>query len=359
MVWHKSLSTFIWIFPVGRGNAAFLRTGLNQGFILDMAGGEFCDPAGFVKKHFVPKLDRYPEKDGHKIAQGLLSHAHSDHIAQCGELESDDLYPTLLTCPHDKTVENHPDERLNWKRIVNPGGTERLIDTYKGLYKERQLPLQTIRFDSRRDIPNLEYGLYYVRPPICEKLHESNDNDYGNATSIMLYYRHGNHTVLFPGDMTPEGMRHILTERNGIEKRFTKFNARAAQTYPTWHERTGNQPSLMSLLQQFGLSILVAPHHGLESCYSTDLYAAIKGGKPQLVVVSERRHKKPNDGKVDSRYQSEAGATGFGVEIEGKVEMRRSISTVDGLHILIVFAGTGTPRVYAHKDPEALLRKLG
>jgi hypothetical protein len=325
-----------------------------------MAGGEFVDPAAFVKKHFVPRLDRYPEteKDGRKIAQGLLSHAHSDHIAQCEELEADELYPSLLTCTHDKSAENHPDERLNWKRIVNPGGTERLIETYKGLYKKRQLPLQTICFDSRRDIPNLEYGLYYVRPPICETLHESNDNDYGNATSIMFYFRHGNHSILVPGDMTPEGMKHVLIEKKGIEKRFTRFNARAAQTYPTWHQQTDSQPSLKYLLQTYGLSILVAMHHGLESCYSTDLYAAIKGGKPQLVVVSERRHRNPNDGKVDSRYQSEAGAVGLGVEIKGKVETRRSISTVDGLHILIVFAGTGVPKVYAHDDPEALLKKL-
>ena len=63
-----SLSTHIWIFSVGRGNAAFIRTGLNQGFILDMNSLDF-DPAEFIKKNFVSKLDAYNSK---KIAQAVL-----------------------------------------------------------------------------------------------------------------------------------------------------------------------------------------------------------------------------------------------------------------------------------------------
>lgn len=78
-------------------------------------------------------------------------------------------------------------------------------------------------------------------------------------------------------------------------------------------------------------------------------------GKPRLVVISERRRKNKSPGRIDPRYQSEQGASGLDVEIQGKNERRRSLTTVAGHHILITFSGTGRPRVYANTDPMALL----
>lgn len=357
MSWETSLSTFAWIFPAGRGNAAFLRTALNHGFILDMGGGELVDPVDFIKKNFLKNLSDYPENDGNKIAQAVLSHPHSDHIRQCAFLEAGDLYPTLLTCPNEKSEQ----EKLSWDRIENPENDADLTETYKKLYAKRTPPFQTILYESRLSVPNLEYGIYYIAPPTCDKLHESksSNNEYGNCTSIMLYLRHGSHTILFPGDMTPEGMQHILEERRGMQKRFTRFKSSTIPLEASWHTTTGTQPSLKSQLKSFGLTILVAPHHGLESCYSTDLYNNIKGGKPNLVILSERRKRHENDGNTDARYQSEQGAVGVNVEIDGKIEVgRRSISTKDGHHILIVFSGNGLPKVYADKDPDNLIKKL-
>jgi hypothetical protein len=357
MAWKDSQVSFVWIFPVGRGNAAFLRSALNNGFILDMGGGEFVDPVQFVKGHFIKDLDPY---SGGKIAQAVLSHPHSDHIRQCAELaDGKDCHPALLTCPNTHVTL----EMLNWDRIENPQKDEGLTDTYKKLYEKRNPPLQTIRYESVRSVPNVEYGIYYVAPPTCETLHEheSENNEYGNATSIMFYYRHGSHSILFPGDMTPEGITHLLNQRPGSHKRFTRFNQASAEApeQATWHEATGSQPSLKHQLSTYGLTVLVAPHHGLESCYSSDLYSAIKGGKPNLVVLSERRKAHENDGSTDGRYQSEAGASGMNVEIDGELETnRRSVTTKHGHHILILFAGTGVPKVFANKEPKRLLSKL-
>ena len=229
---------------------------------------------------------------------------------------------------------------------------------YKGLFATRTLPLQTILFESNRKVPNLDYGIYYIRPPMCENIHENNDQLYSNSTSMMFYFSHGDHSILFPGDMTPEGMKHVLEEKKGTEKRYTIFDRQSVENNPTWHQETSNQPSLKSLLGGRGLSILVASHHGLESGFSDDLYDAMKGKRPRLVVISERRHKKKTDGSIHPRYQKEEGAAGLNVETEGKVEKRRSVSTVNGHHILIVFSGTGIPKVYAHKDAETLLTRL-
>ncbi len=352
MSWHTSMDTFVWIFSVGRGNATFVRTGMNLGFIIDMgcADGGF-DPAAFIKKHFAPRLTPYSDR---RIAQALLSHPHKDHIAQCEALR-DGLAPHLMTCPHHKD----PKEAVNWKRIVNPAGSDDLIACYKSLYANRTLPLRTIVFDKKYATPpELEYGLYYVRPPVCENLHQTDDNKYGNATSIMFYLRYGANSILLPGDITPEGMTHVLRQSEGTEKRYTVFSRTFSAEHPNWHMQTTDQWSLEWLLKTRGLSILVAPHHGLESCYSPELYSVIKGGKPELVAISEKKCISDTDGCCHPNYQSDQGASGLTVEVDGRREVRKSITTKDGCHILIVFTGRGVPRVYANKDADYLLRVM-
>ena len=295
-MWWKSLSTHVWIFAVGRGNAAFVRTGLNQGFLLDLGTGKDFSPTKFVEKYLVPKLNTYEKK---KIAQAVLSHPHADHIAECGRLSEKPLYPALLTSPHDKPPpDGYEDERIDWTRIDNPSGSEEVIDSYKALYKDRTLPLQTILYDRRRTVPHLEYGIYYVRPPKAAVLHPNDDNEYGNATSVVTYLRHGQNSILVPGDMTPQAMKLVLDEQSGFEKRYTVMDRQSASDHPDWHARTSDQPGLRWNLGEHGLTVLVAPHHGLESCFSEDLYESMRGGKPGIVVISERRHKHPNDGTV-------------------------------------------------------------
>lgn len=353
MSWETSLETFVWVFDVGRGNFAFIRSGLNQGFIIDMGAKAESgfDCVQFIEKNFVKKLTPYQDK---KIAQTILSHPHTDHIAKCESLADGKLLqPRLLTCPHDKINE----ELLNWDRIKNPEGSEDLIKSYKSLYKKRELPLQSIVYQSERDIPNLNYGIYYLRPPVCEKIHETDDNCYGNSTSIMMYFCHGRHKIFFPGDMTPEGMDAILYEKKGLEKRFTIFNKQASIKFHDWHLKTSYQPSLRDLLSK-GLTILIAQHHGLESGFSQSLYDAMDNGKPELVIISEKEHTSDTDGKIHEIYNSEEGASGLTVEVDGKAQKRRTIATYENLHIMMVFSGTGQPKIFAHSDPYELLKKI-
>jgi len=199
--------------------------------------------------------------------------------------------------------------------------------------------------------------LYYVRPPVCDGLHEE-DTKYTNATSIVLYYRYGEHTILFTGDVTPEAMRIILNEDDGLEKRYTEFNSDSFLRHPRWNEETSDQPPLRSLLGARGLTVLVAPHHGLESCYCQEMFDAIRGGKPRLVVISERRKKDSSEAGIWPAYQSVAGASGVKVRIEGTTVFRRSITTVNGHHALIVLTGNGVPLVYADKNPWNLLEQM-
>ncbi len=350
---ESNLSAYIWLFNVGRGISAFIRTPLNQGIMVDLGSSEDFSPAEFVSREILPHLREY---DHHALAQLLVSHPHYDHISDIHNVAVDDdlSNPGLVTCPHDKTeaecvdfgrIKNYPEEK----------GAEAL-KAYRKLYEERNPPLQTIGYDESRSVPNLTYGLYYIRPPVVgADLYPNDDQNYANALSLVLYFRYGHHSVLFPGDMPPDGTGFLLREEEGTEKRYTQFSKRDFANNPDWPKRNSDQPSLRRMLEAQGLTILVAPHHGLVSGYSEELYEAMPGGKPSLVLVSEKRHSAPNDGQVDARYQSDAGASGLYVDVEGKMEFRRSVTTRSGHHLLIVLGSSGVPDVYARSDPEELL----
>ena len=82
----------------------------------------------------------------------------------------------------------------------------------------------------------------------------------------------------------------------------------------------------------------------------------MQGSKPSLNVLSERGKAHDVDGTTDARYQSEAGARGLSVDVDGNPVVRRSVSTKNGHHILITFAGSGAPRVYLRQNPENLVK---
>jgi hypothetical protein len=348
MPWEHTNDAFIWIFNVGRGSAAFLRTPLNQGIILDISCSQEFSTSDFILDNLIGKLTPYLD---HKIAQVILTHPHHDHISDCGPLsENPKLRPTLITCPNDKD----PSDAVDWSRIKNRDQNKSLAG-YKKLYEGRKLPLQTIQHTSeRRTVQDLEYGLYYVKPSVCAKLHKD-DNEYGNSMSIVTYFRYGNNSILLPGDVTPLAMEKILNQSEGVEKRFTVFSKTVQDAHPRWTTETFDQPSLKSRLTKYGLSVLVASHHGLESCYSPELYAAINGGKPGLVVISEARALAEGQGKIDRRYQSKDGSVGQVVNNCGQNTLCNSVTTKSN-HILIRMNGTGVPKVYCENRIEDLMK---
>jgi hypothetical protein len=357
--WASSFKSHIWVFNVGRGLSIFIRTALNQGIIYDFGSSDDFKPTEFLRKNIIPYLDSYKES---KIAQVIISHPHVDHISAIpSEINEKNnlLYSSLITCPHDKEEGAAKPEKIDWNRIKQPQGNEKLLEIYQSLFTGRNLPLQTICYDSPRSVPNLEYGLYYVRPPIVNKIFPSDDHEYVNGLSLVLFYRYGYHTLLIPGDINPEALKHIIDEGEGVEKRYTKFDRRQSSLNPDWHEVSGSQPSLKSVLKKHGISVLIAPHHGLESGFSEDLYRSIKDEKPGIIVFSEKRHLSDKDGKVKQFYHTAIGAKGQEVYVQNKKEKRFSVSTRNGHHILIQFQGTGgLPEIILEKDPYGLLEKL-
>ena len=349
--WRNTPYTYVWVFNTGRGLSICIRFPHNIGIIYDLGASDEFSPATFVAKNIVPYLTSYSSCF---VAQCLLSHPHADHIYEIDAISGGNrepkLSPALVTCPNDKVV----GERVDFDRLTNSDNRE-LIGKYRTLYSNLTPPLQTLQNLVPCGIPNLEYGLYYLAPPSVDVIHEASDQHYGNGLSLVLYLRHGHQTILLPGDITPEVFDPVIDGRKDVERRYSIFGPSLQPG--DWHTSTSSQPILAKLLGERGLSVLVAPHHGLESCFSEKLFSAMRGGKPMINVISEKRHLSDTEGKVDSRYQAEAGASGLDVNIDGKIERcRRSVSTRDGHHILLVCQGTtAAPRVYLRKTAEELL----
>jgi hypothetical protein len=316
--------------------------------IIDMSCSSEFSTSDFILNNLHKLLDDY---EGKRIAQAILTHPHHDHISDCGPLrDNQKLHPALITCPNDKD----PKDSVKWDRIKNRDGNKSL-SIYKKLYEARQLPLQSIKHTSKYTTKlDMEYGIYYVKPSTCEGLHKD-DNEYGNSLSIVTYLRYGSQSILFPGDITPLAMEKVLTQSEGVEKRFTAFRKTTQLDHPKWTTETFDQPSLKSRLGTYGLSVLVASHHGLESCYSPELYAAIKGGKPDLVAISEMHSVSDGQGKIDARYQSREGSVGLTVKIGGTDTFRNSVTTKSN-HILIRFSGNGKPKVYCESRIEDIMK---
>lgn len=358
MKWYETAFTYAWIFNTGRGLSVCIRLATGVGIIYDLGCSDEFSPTGFIAEHIAPYLKKYHDCS---IAQCLMSHPHADHIQEVEAIiwrndKKPALYPYLVTCPNDKAK----GEEVDFSRIITKDNEE-LIGKYRETYKDRNPPLQTIQASSNdKDpkVPNLEYGLYYMVPPRVGAVHKNDNHLYGNGLSLVLYLFHGKQSLLIPGDITPPVMKEVLAGGEGIEKRYTYFSSNAPNGVPDdFHSKISSQPTLKKLLGNRGLSVLVAPHHGLESCYSPELFGAIKDSKPQINVICEKRHLSSSDGKVDSRYQCSEGAKGLRVDIDGEEEICYSVSTRNGHHILIIFQdGKATPRIFLRKDPEDLLK---
>ena len=347
--WFQKQYLWAWIFNVGRGNCAFVLMPSKYGILIDCGGEEEIINA-MIKRIFpYCRIYKWGQDKETRVCQMIISHPHVDHFQNIEKAIS--LYPYFWTCPqHDKIPSiGYPDERLNWDLVENEENTEELVELYKSAYlgNKRQLPLQT--FIPTNQTPHFSYGIFYIPPPQCELINKS---DYANNTSIMAYFRFNNNSILFPGDMMSSGMKDILESGcenrivgEGIPSQFAKRSA-SAETFRKWING--------------GCSILVAPHHGLESAYSPEFFESLPVDDPKvdIVVISEKAKSRENEGDVHHNYQNSDKVKGLQViKQDGKKEKRLSVTTRTDGHCLVGFRGNNEISVVTSQDLEWILTK--
>ncbi|HNR90525.1 MAG TPA: hypothetical protein PKM65_19470 [Spirochaetota bacterium] len=340
---NKNSHTEIRIINVERGLSILIKTPQSYCILYDLGStSSFSPVATFYKNKlfdtFVPYTE--PEKNSKKIAQCIISHPHLDHISDLNIdntniLKENSFY---VTCQNDKVEgksdrDNKSGHKINFKRINNPENAADEIENYKDLYKTRNLPLSTLIHHDESITKNLKIGYYYITHQTADGLFPEDNQKYSNSLSIVLYISHGDNSILIPGDVTPEAIKLIIDGK--CEKRFTDYSIiQGANKKIEWATSTSDQPNLKTLLKR-GLTILVAPHHGLESGYPDYLFEVMGEKKPDLIIISEKTHNSSNSGSTHKNYQNGIASSGR----NHKNEWRYSLSTVNDSHIKITFTG--------------------
>jgi len=285
----------VWIFHVGRGVAGAIRTPGGKWIAIDLGASEdFCPVEDFF-------LRRIPKNgDGkRKLDQLIISHPHNDHMTALKRFHKI-FYPGLLTVPNDNNPQDSK-HKVNWELIPNPNDdlTSFLRDE---MLPGRQPPLKA----TSESTDGFFFGIHHLTPHTCENDKELSTSNYANNVSILARVNYKGNVVLFAGDMMKDGMKKLIDT--------TPF---------------GNR------LKKVGVTFLVAPHHGLRSSFSVDLFNALKGGKPALNIISEKSTVADSNEIVDDRYGTGDYASGHKVFIGNASVQKRKLRTsvVGHIHI--------------------------
>jgi len=301
--WNRNKEIYIWIFNVGRGFSSFIKTPHNHGVIIDCgATNDFHPYVDIIKPIFLPLLDKViHNKTKFNLAQLIITHPHTDHISEIKDVMKHSN-PMLLTTPHSNKTEKDLDLHVNWQ-IVNEQNSElELVKYLKDQINGRTPPLREYINDIDIQIPDFNFKIFYNKPKKCEEYLPK--KDYTNNLSILVYLAVGSNSILFMGDMMPSGCDYLLQNNEEFRKCIEK-----------------------------GISIFVAPHHGLESAFNKNLFDLMPKCKVSCAhIISDKRLQSKTEGRPDNRYLSSLYAVGYGE--------RYSFSTKNDGHIRIIL-GTG------------------
>ncbi len=277
----------------------------------------------FIKAAALGKPNHY------YIDQLFLSHLDNDHISDYEKFR-EKFHPNYMTCP------NENERQDNIFKIVK--------DFFTGESKVRKSVLSDMNLRTP-DKPNSygmspsnplvsiipEISLFYIRSNICQSDPDLNSG-YANNISLVLFIRVGNKTLLMPGDILKEGMKYLIV--NNVMD-------------------SNNREQFKTIISQNGIDYLVAPHHGLQTSFSEDLFSSMAGNKTRLNIISEKEREEDSDenrSDVDSRYYSTDYSTG-----ENTLE-QNAVKTSMG-HIFIDFE-TNETEIKQYSDIQDVLNEF-
>ncbi|MDF2700959.1 MAG: beta-lactamase domain protein [Haloplasmataceae bacterium] len=253
------------------------------------------------------------DKTKYHVDQLIISHPHDDHLSDISEF-NDKFYPELLTCPNDNDG-MQAGHHINWKLLEkNPN-----VDILRKMLNGRKPPLKEV-------IKDFEY-IYYIPPRDCEQSNALSVESYCNNISIAVFLIINDHRIFLPGDLQKTGMDEIISRNQSLKTRLAG-----------------------------GVDILIAPHHGLQSSFSTVMFDYMKNKKTRcLNIVSEKVN--TNDKRnVDSRYSTSDYCFAKN-DIGEKDEPHYQVKTSRG-HIFIDYGKNDYPRIEIINDTELLIKKF-
>ena len=205
-----TLRMIVW--NVKRGNAISLHLPNGKTVMIDCGNSDDCSPANILNKRFGIS----------KLAWLVITHPHSDHMSDLGEIIRLGMDPPVLTRASE----------LAEASIRADNSDQASVNTYISFDRRYNSSIKAI--DNPYD-PNNMGGVQfrYFAPVKCA------EGDLNNR-SLVIAAEYGGTRILFMGDCTNAAQREPLED-----------------------------PSFVEVVE--GTHILVVPHHGHESCYCPEL----------------------------------------------------------------------------------------
>ena len=297
------------IFNVGGAFSSYAELD-GQKILIDLGSGNNFSPINdfLIKVATRNNFPRFPNTHSSgkfHLDQVFMSHLDKDHISDYINFR-EYFYSSLLTCPNDNS-----DQFDIFKVNRSLLGED---------YEVRNMILEDMRRRSTRDpkYPDLSQskplisgnrliGLYFNTPHDCE-VNVDLKSSYQNNISLALYISNGKYSMFIPGDLLKSGMEYLLNKDSVLKH----------------------------ILEKYGVDLLVAPHHGLQTSFSQALFDTIKGNKTRLNIISEKVRSANSDetrSDVDSRYYSNSYSS-------GQNSLHQNAVKTSGGHIVINFDET-------------------
>ena len=294
------------IFNVGGAFSSYLEFN-DQKVIIDLGAGNGFSPVNdFLIKLFEIRKLKFNQNNSHfgryYIDQVFLSHLDKDHISDFEKFDKF-FYTGLLTSPND-----NPNQLEIYRVNRSLLGQEYSVRTMVLDQMRKRTTSHPGYPDLSQSSPlisgNSSIALFYITPNECETNHDLSSG-YQNNISLVLYIMKDDKTLLLPGDLLKSGVEYLIDR----DRRFKH------------------------ILETYGVDYLIAPHHGLQTSFSQELFNTINGKKSRLNIISEKTRpieSSESRSNVDSRYYSKDYSTGL------NTLGQNAVKTSNG-HIIIDF----------------------
>lgn len=285
------------VFNVGGALSTYIEFG-DRKVLIDIGSSNHFNPITDFLRPLYLSRKVIKNKDGKfELDQCIISHPHKDHISAIADFDKYFL-PKLLTCPNSN--EGLDEQcKVNWELIGNKDDDS--IKTLKRMLEGRTPPLTST------DTTSL--FIYYILPNRVEKDSTLCSESYVNNISIATIIRNGGYTVLMPGDLQKVGMESLLKFSAGFRRKVKE-----------------------------GIDVLVTPHHGLRSSFSTKLFTEMKNQKTRCLNIVPEKPNTDDDREVDSRYSDWEYCAGENT-LSTKEEPHYQVRTSRG-HVLLDYSRT-------------------
>ena len=284
-----TLKVVFW--DVQHGSAAYIKTPNETHIVHDLGTGSVAQKS----TSFSPLLHLKGKYGVKQLDYVIITHPHQDHIADI--LNFDELSPRVLTRPKHLTPEDI--------RQGNQPGDNAQIDKYLEINSKYSAPIADT---NNPKLPDNNGGVEILTfsPTSCDT---SNLNNH----SIVTVLNYAGSKILLPGDNEPASWEELLENsdlRNAIA----------------------------------GTDILLAPHHGRQSAFYSELFDHFK---PKLTVISDG----PSETSAVDKYR--AATTGWTVhKRSGGSEERKCVTTrKDGvINVTLGYTSNGKPFIEVRVD---------